>query len=108
MVDKRGKVKTHNFLRYLCEHLSCSEQWYLFLSEHRNFFTHDGAPYIAIEDRLMIPAEFDFLIMRTNIHDFGAADPRDYFRLSELQQVVNGVKKVARAAQGDLVNLLEN
>ncbi|MGO9272657.1 MAG: hypothetical protein ACLQOO_20885 [Terriglobia bacterium] len=107
VVDKRGKLRTHNFLRHLCDELSCPEDWYLFLSEHRNFFTHNGAPYIAIEDRLVRPPEFDFLIMRTNIHDFENAQPGDYFRLSEFQGVVEGVKRLARTAQQELVTLLE-
>jgi hypothetical protein len=106
LVGKRG-LQTRNFLRYLCDELSCSETWFVFLGTHRNVFTHNGAPYVAIEDRLVRPPEFDFLIMRTNIHDFQRADPEDYFRLSELESVVNGVKKLARAAQDKLVNLLE-
>jgi hypothetical protein len=107
VVGGHGNLKTHNFLRHLCDELSCPEDWYVFLSRHRNFFTHQGAPHIAIEDRLVRPPEFEFLIMRTNIHNFEDADPADYFRLSELQGVVEGVKRLAGAAQRKLVTLLE-
>lgn len=107
VVDKRGKLNTHNFLRHLCDEVSCPEDWYVFLRRHRNFFAHNGAPYIAIEDRPVSPPDFEFLIMRTNIHNFEDADPGDYFRLSEFQAVVDGVKRLARAAQEKLVILLE-
>ena len=60
IVGGRRKLKTHNFLRYLCDELSCPEDWYVFLCRHRNFFTHKGTPYIAIEDRLVRPPEFEF------------------------------------------------
>lgn len=99
VVNNRGKLNTHNFLRHLCDELSCAEGWYAFLSKHRNFFTHNGAPYIAIEGGLVRPPEFEFLIMLTNIHNFEDAHRGDYFRLSELQDVVEGVKSLARAAQ---------
>jgi hypothetical protein len=107
ILGSRGKLMTHNFLRYLCNELSCPEDWYVFLSRHRNFFTHEGAPYIAIEDRLVRPPEFEFLIMRTNIQKFESAKSADYFRLSEFQGVIEGVRRLARAAQNRLVILLE-
>jgi hypothetical protein len=107
VVNKQGKLKTHNFLRHLCDELSCTEDWYVFLSKHRNFFTHNGAPNVAIEDLLVRPPDFEFLIMRTNIHKFEHADPSDYFRLSELQGVVDGVRTLAGAAEEKLVALLD-
>lgn len=86
--SKKGKVKSHNFLLYMCETRNISIDWFKFLVNHRNFFTHEGAPYCAIEDRLMIPKEYDLLIMRANVKDFTRANPQDYFRVSECQKVV--------------------
>ena len=107
ILTKKGKLKPHNFLLYLCNRLSLNQAWYKFLVLHRNFFTHEGAPYLAIEDRMVRPPEFDFIIMRVNIHDFAKARPEDYFRLSEFTAVVCGVRSFAAKAQGHLVGLLE-
>jgi hypothetical protein len=108
VTDRRHKLKSHNFLLYLCDQIKVSSEWYDFLVLHRNFFTHSGAPYIAIEDRQMMPAEYDFIIMRENIHQFQQANPKDYFRLSEFRNVVEGLAHFASATQHHLVTLLEN
>ncbi len=105
--DTNRKLITNNFLLYLCDQLGVSIDWYQFLRSHRNFFTHKGTPYLAIEDKLVRPPEYEFLVMRTNIHNFAAADPSDYFRLSECQGVVAGVKTFGQAVQAHLVRALE-
>jgi hypothetical protein len=74
LLGKNGRLNTNGFLRFLCDRTHNPTNWYRFLVRHRNFFTHEAAPYCAIEDRLMIPPEYDLLIMRTNITDFGKAD----------------------------------
>jgi hypothetical protein len=107
IVTKKGKLNAHNFLLDLCNKLSLDTGWYEFLVEHRNFFTHEGAPYIAIEDRMIRPPEFEFIIMRANIRDFFKASPEDYFRLSEFANVVQGLKELSAKAQEHLVGLLE-
>lgn len=106
VADKNGRVRPHDFLLYLCDKLQVSSDWYVFLSSHRNFFTHDAAPYCAIEDRQIVPAEYDLLIMRTNILDFATADPDDYFRISECSAVITGVRQLGSAVQKHLVDLL--
>jgi len=108
VTDRKQKLKSHDFLLYLCDQLKVSRTWYDFLVFQRNFFTHSGAPYIAIEDRLMLPTEYDFLVMRENIHQFQSADPKDYFRLSEFKNVMDGLTQFTGAAQHYLVTLLEN
>lgn len=107
IVTKKGKLSAHNFLLHLCDQLSLDTRWYEFLAEHRNFFTHEGAPYIAIEDRMVRPPEFEFIIMRVNINDFARANPEDYFRLSEFTNIVQGLRELSAKAQGHLVGLLE-
>lgn len=108
IVGRKAKLNTHNFLKYLCDQLSCPEDWYIFLSNHRNFFTHGAAPYIAIECLPIRPPAYEFLILRTNIHDFKRADPADYIRISEFESVVTGIKTLARAVQGNLISVLKN
>ena len=102
------KLKPHDFLLYLCDKLHVATDWYSFLSTHRNFFTHQGAPYCAIEDRMVRPPEFDLIIMRANIHDFHQANQSDWFRMSECQSVVSGIHALSAAAQKYLVDVLEN
>jgi hypothetical protein len=106
VADKKGKLRPHDFLLYLCDRLHVSTNWYIFLCAHRNFFTHDAAPYCAIEDSQTVPAEYDLLIMRTNILDFTTADPEDYFRVSECRAVITGVHQLGAALQQHLVDLL--
>ena len=107
IVTKKGEFKAHNFLLYLCDQLSLDTGWYGFLVKHRNFFTHEGAPYIAIEDRMVRPPEFEFIVMRVNIHDFAKVGTEDYFRLSEFTNIVTGLKELSAKAQEHLVALLE-
>lgn len=107
LTDKKGRLRPHDFLLYLCDQCKVPTDWYGFLSTHRNFFTHSAAPYCAIEDRLMFPAEYDLLVMRTNILDFATADPADYFRVSECSAVVDGVRQLGAAVQNYLLHLLQ-
>lgn len=106
-VSGKGKLKSYAFILYLCDRMSMPNDWFTFLTEHRNFFTHEAAPGVAVEHRLVLPPDFDFLIMRVNIPNFAAANPRDYFRLSECTAVVSGVKAFGRKAQEYLVGMLE-
>lgn len=108
LADRKGRLRPHDFLLYLCDHLSVGIDWFEFLTEHRNFFTHESAPYIAIEDMGCRPPEFEFIIMRVNVHDFAAADPGDYFRLSEFTDVIKGVRNLAQKAQQNFVQMLES
>jgi hypothetical protein len=107
VLTKRGVLQTNAFLRLLCDKLSLKSDWFEFLSQDRNFFTHEGAPYIAIEPVTVLPQELEFIIMRRNIHDFSEANPTDYFRLSELTDVLQNLRKVARGSERYLLSELE-
>jgi hypothetical protein len=106
ITTKTGNFRAHQFLLYISDKLGVSPDWYKFLSDHRNFFTHRGAPYCAIEDRLFVPRELDLLIMKANIHDFAEANPSDYFRVSDCQAVVDGMRKLSAAIQQYLIEIL--
>jgi hypothetical protein len=106
ITSRNGKLKPHSFLLYLCDKLSVSTDWYEFLVRHRNFFTHEGAPYCAIEDLLVRPPELDLIIMKTNIHDFQNAYPSDYFRISECEAIVGGIARLSSAAQNYVIGIL--
>lgn len=107
ITSKKGKLKPHGFLLYLCDKVQQQTDWYKFLSLHRNFFTHEAAPYCAIEALPVRPPEFGLIIMRANIQDFQNADPADYFRVSEFQGIVNGTRLLSAAAQRHLINVVK-
>jgi hypothetical protein len=106
-IIRNGKLNTHGFLHYLCERVSQPRDWFDFLARHRNFFTHRGAPYLTIEVLQEQPARYDFLVARKPIADFVAADPKDFFRLSDLNSVIAGVVGLRREVQQYLVGLFE-
>jgi hypothetical protein len=87
----------------MCDTVAVQTDWYEFLSKHRNFFTHEGAPYCAIEDLMVRPPEFDLIVTKANIQDFQSADPSRYFRISEFQGVASGISALANAAQRYLI-----
>jgi hypothetical protein len=106
IIDRKGALRSHDFLLYLCDALKVSTVWYGFLQTHRNFFTHRGAPYCVIEDLTPSVPQFNLIIIRTNIHDFTSADPRDYFRVSELQEVIKGIIQLSASAQSYLIGTI--
>lgn len=108
IVNKNRELRSHDFLLYLCDKLNITTTWYEFLQTHRNFFTHEGAPYCVIEDLSPAVPQFNLIIVRTNIHDFTTADPTDYFRISELQDVVAGVIQLSAAVQNYLINTVSS
>jgi hypothetical protein len=103
LLGKRSELRRNDFLLYLGDILGQPADWYIFLNTHRNHFTHEAAPYCAVE---LIPGPrpaFDVLITKKNITDFGKAKPEDYFRVSDLQKVVTGTMQFAGAVQNYLV-----
>jgi hypothetical protein len=104
LADSKGRLRSHDFLLFLCDELKVPADWFTFLATHRNLFTHRSTPYCAIEDRQVLPAEYDVLIMSSNIQDFSIADPKDYFRVSECESIVAGVRRFGYVVQ----NYMEN
>ena len=42
LVDKKGTLRPHDFLLYLCDQFQVPTDWFIFLSNHRNLFTHEA------------------------------------------------------------------
>lgn len=61
MRSSQPKGGQHAFLPYLANMQGVSKDWYEFLIAHRSFYTHPGALYCAIGDRMERPPEFDLL-----------------------------------------------
>ena len=77
--------------------------WFVQLDTHRNFFMHEGAPYIAIDLSNEVDGRYDLLIMKENMGDFSNSDK--FIRLSELSTIVNGFELSKPLIQQYLVNL---
>jgi hypothetical protein len=107
LIERGGKLRTRDFLLFLCDQLHIPADWFLFLATHRNVFTHRATPYCAVEETGSSSTKYDLLIMRRNILDFSAADPKDYFRISECSAVGTGLHRLGAAAQKHLVDLLQ-
>lgn len=76
--------------------------WFKMLGKHRNFFMHEGAPYIAV-DLSNEPAKLDLLIMKENVTAF--ADPDRFVSLSEINHIVHGFIAAKQCFQDYLVGL---
>lgn len=79
-----------------------NDSWFVLLDKHRNFFTHEGAPYIAL-DLSNEPATMDILIMKENIKTF--TNPDTFVSLSEINLIVQGFIAARRQLQDYLVSL---
>jgi hypothetical protein len=107
LIDRSAKLRTHDFLLFLCDQLQIPADWFLFLATHRNFFTHRATPYCGVEETGSASPKYDLLIMRTNILDFTPADPKDYFRISECSAVARGLNRLGATAQKHLMDVLQ-
>jgi hypothetical protein len=76
--------------------------WFVQLDTHRNFFMHEGAPYIAVDLSNDVDGQYDLLIMKENIKDFSNSDK--FIRLSELSTIVSGFELSKPLIQQYLVN----
>jgi len=61
--------------------------WFKSLDAHRNFFMHEGAPYLAV-DLSAEPDHFDLLILKKNKISF--LNPDDFVALSDINTIVHG------------------
>lgn len=78
--------------------------WYRSMDSHRNFFIHNGAPYIAI-DLTNAPGEYGLIIMRENVRQFDA--PESYLLLTELNNIVEGFVASKYCLQRYLISIFK-
>ncbi len=79
------------------------EGWFRILDRNRNFFIHEGTPYLAID--ISNDAAWDLLIMKENLSKFD--QPKKFFRFSELQDIANGFACAKDALQKYLMGLFK-
>ena len=62
--------------------------WFDFMDKNRNYFLHEGTPYIAVDLTNADQSKYDLLIMKENLHHF--EDKEKYIALSEINNMVRG------------------
>jgi len=91
-------------IRKILEEKELNTDWFIMLDEHRNFFIHEGAPYVAV-DISNEPTVYDLLIMKENIKDFN--DSSKFLRLSDLNTILHGFSKAKPVIQSHLAGLFK-
>lgn len=79
-----------------------NSNWFQELDKHRNFFMHNGAPYLAI-DISIVHKNYDLLIMKENINSF--KDKSKFLKLSDINKIVHGFASAKPIIQQHLINL---
>lgn len=89
-------------IKAIIENANQNPSWFSNLAKHRNFFIHEAAPYIAI-DISGGNDNYELLIMKANLKIFENDDK--FIKLSELNEIVQGVINAKPVIQADLINL---
>ncbi len=74
--------------------------WFKLLDEHRNFFMHEGTPYIAID---VSNETWDLIIMKESLTRFD--DATKFIMFSDLREIVRGFQSGNSAIQNYLIEL---
>ena len=77
--------------------------WFSRLNEHRNFFAHNGTPFLAID---ITGDSWDVIVMKKNVKWFESQG--DYFKLSDVNSVMQGFFSSRIILQHHLVGLYQN
>lgn len=96
------RTKIGKSIRYVLGRHGEDASWFVELDGHRNFFMHEGAPYIAV-DVSGTPAGYDLLIMKENLKAFD--DQSKFIRLSQINESVQGFRRSRSILQRYLVDL---
>ncbi len=70
-------------------------QWITELSNDRNLFIHETAPWLAVKIASREPLEIELVILKENIQDF--ANPEDYIEFDQLRNIYQGFESSLRA-----------
>jgi len=81
---------------------SVDPRWFSRLASARNFITHVGAFYLALDTT---EPSWDLLLVKGNIKQFD--DPRSYVRFSSVMEIIEGFLVCREAMQVHLVDLFE-
>lgn len=74
--------------------------WFRLLASRRNFFIHEGAPYVSIDISNKHP---DLLIMKENLKTF--TNHKKFFRLSDFDSIIKGFSEAIVLLQEYIIKL---
>ena len=77
--------------------------WFVELNKTRNFFMHEGTPYIAVDISNEKDDKFDLLIMKENLREF--INKEKFVTLSEINNIVYGFIKAKSIIQKHIIEL---
>jgi len=92
-------------VRRILEEAGQDSDWFVLLDEHRNFFSHSGTPYLAVDLTDAENGGFDLLITKKNLHSF--EDEHRFVRLSEIGRMVRGFHSSMPITQQHLQDLFK-
>ena len=99
---EKGKVGLE--IKRVIEKAKQNAEWFQNLDSHRNFFIHEGAPYISI-DISKGSEKYDLIIMKKNLKVFD--DHQKFIMLSEINQIVRGFALAKPVIQQTLIALFK-
>ena len=82
------------------------KKWFILLDSGRNFFTHNGTPFFAIDYTNSSNRNYDILIMKENLKSFD--DDKKFYRLSEFDIIVDGFAKSRKIILEHIKSLCNN
>lgn len=89
-------------IRSILQEAGEDPSWFVKLDTNRNFFMHEGTPYVAV-DISNAPADYDLIIMKESIKKFD--DPSKFIRLSDINDIVQGFRLSRPIVQSYLKSL---
>jgi hypothetical protein len=76
--------------------------WMKALVSHRNFFIHEGTPYVAVD--ITNPSEPSLIIMKKNLKKFDSS--RHFITISEVNDIVQGFYDSLPLLQNDILSII--
>ena len=92
-------------IREVLQQADNDASWFNLLDRYRNFFIHEGAPYIAV-DITNEENNYDLLLMKSNLTNFD--DETQFLRLSAVNSVVQGFLQSKPILQQYLINKIQS
>jgi hypothetical protein len=77
--------------------------WLKTLVRYRNFFVHEGTPYVAVD--ITNPSIPSLIIMKKNLKKFGSS--RHFITISEVIDIVQGFYDSLPLLQNDILSIVE-
>jgi hypothetical protein len=97
----RGKI-----IRNILVQSGMSIQWFVDLDNNRNFFSHNGTPYIAVDISKEEEDIYDLLIMKENLYEF--TDEKKFIKLADLNRIIRGLIPAMSVIEKHLVSLYDS